>query len=232
MSRFTRKGPKAIVVATMVCALLESSPTLPAQVVAPSWRNSPGSTFQEWTFPTNDTTIIPDSSSNLFGTAVASLSQGALASPWFYTDPVFGNVTGFWDIGVTGRFDISIPDYGGITTNGIKEIRVQYVYYVEAGLFSTALVDVTSASVVSMTLSNRLFMSTEFGEWRVDDWSFIVDDGSEPDLITILNPNFNRTTLIDWIVIDTLAVPEPMPLVACAVAGVIALLAGRRLRRR
>ncbi len=216
-----------------IVSLLLSHQPLDAQVLAPSWRGSNGSTWQEWAFPTDANPAVPTDGSNLFGTASASLMLGANASGWFEYEPLaFGNVTGFWSIGATGRFDIAIPDYGGPTTNGLKEIRVQFVHYIEAGLFSTALVDVTSATIQSVTRSNRSFLVTDFGEWRVDDWTFIVDDGSEPDLISIFNPNtLNRDVLIDWIIIDTLAVPEPMPVFACFAAAALALAARRRLRR-
>lgn len=217
--------------AIIICVSLHFAWPLSAQVLAPSWRGATGSTWQEWTFSTNTNPMVPDGSSNLFGTASASLSLGANASDWFYNEPAaFGNATGFWSIGATGRFDITIPDYGGPTTNGIKELRVQVVQYIEAGFFGYATVDVTSANILSLTHSNRLVLSAPFGEWRVDDWSFTLEDGSQPDLISILNPALNRDTLIDWIVVDTLVIPEPRALFICMSAGAVALVGRRRLR--
>jgi len=200
-----------------------------AQIETPSWRGSEGSTWQEWHFLTNSNPAGPEFYSNSIGLASASVSTGGFASGWVWDLFSFGTATGYWDLGQSGSIDLSIPDYGGPTLTGLKDVRVQVVQWIEGSFYSLyAGVSIPEATLISRT--NRLYEQTGFGAWRVDDWHFQIPDETPSDLVAILGATGG--TIIDLIVIDTLTIPEPSALLVCAAACGIGLLARRRMRPR
>ncbi len=217
-------------ICVLYAALLPGSVAdLAAQVEAPSWRGSDGSTYQEWQFLTNDNPAAAEFYSNTFGLASASVSNGAFASGWLWDELFLGAATGYWDLGQSGGMELTVPGYTGPTTNGIKEVRVQVVQWIDGAIYSLyAGVSIPDATLVSRT--NRVFEQTGFGAWRVDDWLFQVADETGPDLVNILGASTG--TIIDIIVVDVLAVPEPMPVLVLVLSAGIMLLQARRLRHR
>ena len=187
----------ALISVTILCALSAG-----AGADAPSWRGTPGSTFQEWRFDTNANPSGPESVDNAFGTPSAAVDyEPPFGTGWKNTLPaVYGSAQGWWDI-ARGSIVLSIIDSPNIAAHVWKDIQVQVTYWQDINMAPS--VGVTpSGSLVSKT--TRLVESGPVGgAWYADTWLFHVDPAAGSGETVTVAGHPNMGSQIDKIVVDT-----------------------------
>lgn len=215
----------------MVLAMMLCTASLALADNPPSWRGSAGTTFQQWTFSTSATSPSPESATNAYGSAAATVSVDSLLATgyWDSFPEVYGSAQGLWDIG-TGSITLSIPNTPNMAPDTFKDIQVWMKYWVAPSAAPGILVSPT-ASLVS-TDSAEVESVGPMGSWWAGTWLFRVTPNPDHETITILGDQFWGSQ-IDEIVVDTRCgtIPEPSSLAALFTA-MVGLAGLRRLRRR
>jgi hypothetical protein len=190
----------------------------------PAWRDSPGSTYQKWSFSTSDTSPIADDYNNPYGIPTVT---NTINGNW--NNQIFGH-QGIWN---AQTINISVPN--DTTTLNNTKYRVQMIW------------DVPSTSPVDMSLYVHDYLCT-VPAVKAD----IVDDYTVLEGAVWRYTTFEATTMpfnsfpvlyyqaqiihnaqivpvyVDEIIIDTIIIPEPLSLLLLAAGGT--LLTTRRHR--
>jgi hypothetical protein len=193
-----------------------------AAINIPSWQGQPGSTYQEWRFGDETTPVSPDVISNPFGSASATVTVGDFGSGWLNQLPGMGTQTGYWDMGgANGSIVLDIANQPQAAAT--KEIWVQTVSFVD--ISQLPIVDVPGATLLDT--QDQVFEHVPTGgNWMLTltKWQIQPSVSSEQIVITS-DPMWGA--VIDRVIVDTVATPEPISLSLLLVSGV-----GLLLRRR
>jgi len=207
-----------------VCAFL-AAPVL--AVPSLDWtRGDPGSTYQVWTFDDDETVAMPEIDENPFGTATATITNGALPTqiPEFYAfayyDEYIGR-EGVWS-GDPILMEIYIPN---------REVRSEYKEIVlEIGWRGEALnflVEPVPGGVVDLLHQDTIVVDSEnlwyesIYVWRI--WP-------NPDAEIIFLDASGTGGQIDYISIDTMCIPAPGAILLGSIGvGVVGWLRKRRI---
>ncbi len=190
-------------------------------LVPPSWRGAPGTTFQHWSFPTADPAATPDAGLfNPYGTPFLTVNSSAN-----WQAAALGRA-GVWTL----PGDPAIGAIGFLVPNALlpgapKLVWMQVTWAALPGSSSSP-----RGMVVVGTTPYQLSFVGELSlpnGWK--HWVLYVELPRSPSLEEVfLFPNGPLGGIyVDQVVLDTFAVPEPGTLV-CATIG----LAGLVLRRR
>ncbi len=215
----------------MLALLVSSIIAIPSaradDLLPPSYRGLPGSTYQGWSFGTSVTNPLPDSVSNPFGIPTLTIFESVnnTGIGWQNSLPVvYGTKQGFWDLGNDGYMTLSIPTSATITAN--EQVRLQVTYW-QAIDVAPGLNIVPSG--VQTVVTNILVESRPLGSWyeEVVDWS--ITPGTTNILLTIFG-NPSNGSVIDQIVLDS--VPEPSVIAFAGMGvGVLSVLVARKCRK-
>jgi hypothetical protein len=211
-----------------------------ADLVAPSWRGTAGTTYADWDFTTAATTAAPETYTNAYGTPQANISLGYGASGYWTSypppSPLFsGGSPGIWDVGrgtqpgySDGSITLTLPVSAG-AAGGTTNIWVQAVYY--AAIDGAPTVDVVGATEIPGTSNDSLLatLPSPWGSWHVSltEWQL---PSAQTSVQAVLTGN-HEGTMFDSIVVDTQVVPEPASLTLLGL-GTLALIVRRRAARR
>ena len=212
----------AALVVMAVSAFAEVDPTVPL------WRGSEGSTYQKWSFDSEDNPAVlsSDPGLNPYGDPTAFVTVGDLGSGWQPNMGGFGTQTGLWDLGSLGTISIDLPNrpYDG----GFKELWISVVCFEDPGWMVAPAVEVLCGGVISF-LGEETYLVEEdsiSGQWnvRLTKWRIEPNPNSEHVLIT--SDVFG--SVIDRIEIDTICVPEPASFATLLMGGPFLLALRRR----
>jgi hypothetical protein len=173
----------------------------------PEWRDSPGSTYQKWTFSTDSTSSIADSYNNLNGTP----SMGNIADGRWLAQ--VGSQLGVWE---AKSMNFYIPND---TTKPETTYRIEMVWDVQASGYPALHVYVgsgadTASAIEATIIENSLIPNS----WR---WQYTIFEITAPTCTSTPAiffkaefTDFSRITpiYVDEVVIDTISVPEPATL--------------------
>lgn len=205
-----------LVTMTALCLCAVVSGAFAADMVAPSWRGQAGTTFQQWNFSSDANPAAPDFVNNAYGSPSASITVGDFGCGWFEELPGFGSATGYWDLGSEGTIALDI------NSGSATEVWVQVAYFLD--MSQAPVVNVANGTWISG--DTHVVESMEFGGgWFVDQSVWQIAAGSNLAITFIGSADFG--SLVDSVVVDTNAVPEPASLVA-----MLAGLGGMLIRRR
>jgi hypothetical protein len=208
-----KKKVVALVVLLVGMLLLQNAG---ASIVAPLWRDKPGSTYQEWTFSKLDNPAAPEISHNP-GSSVASINAtGEFLGfqPGWY--PQFLGRTGVW-CGAEITLVMQIPNIP--IPNEYKEIWVEMEFRGE--LTEPITVEPSPGGVV--TELGRNIINTVDG-WRIlnASWKIVPNPFTEEMTLHISSNASN----VNYISADTICIPEPT-IIALLGLGVMAVVRKR-----
>jgi hypothetical protein len=185
-----------------------------AQLLAPPWRDTAGTTYSDWEFSTSAAIAVPDIFSNGYGVPVATMSLGVGAAGYLSEfPPVPGGGVGVWDVG--RGIDPDVPGQVGCVTlslpvataagAGTTNVWIQAVYYQDIDGPPTVAVSGAILTASSDTLLATL--SPPWGQWRVSltQWQF---PSAKATVQAVLTGNYEGT-MFDSIVVDTQVVTPP-----------------------
>jgi len=167
-------------------------------LVPPCWRDTGGSTFQRWTFNTNDNPASPELNHNSYGSPQASITLGPFGSGWQW-DLGFGTNRGYWDLGSNGSITLSIPNDPTAPAGAWKYVWVQMTYWDDPPLFVAPAVSVSGATLLAT--SNLVVEQTFMGRWSLQQTLWRLD--SSPNAETVTLTAAANGGVVDQVVVDT-----------------------------
>jgi len=206
-------------------ALVAASPAVVNPPVLSWQRGSEGTTFQEWSFGTNNATPPPDDSFNPYADGNNPvLLHVDTDHGWF---PSIDLGQGVWAL--SGEIDIVIPN--SPQQNPYKQILLALVWKPEQNeptgapfdkdpfLPDAPLVAVTPFLDMEMTLNNVL----DPNGWYHSAYEITIWPNPTKEWFTI-----KGNILVDGLSVDTICVPEPATIAFLTAGGLYALLLRRR----
>lgn len=190
----------------------------------PTWRGDPGSTLQRWDFTGNSTTPSPEVLANPYGTPTLSVDfNPPYGEGWYNTSPApnMGTHQGIWDI-ANGSMSLQIPSVP--VPAFYLQIQMQVIYWKDLSHAPTFTLS-PSAVQIGSTFTSVFDDPTGSGAWYSDLIVWEVTPGPGDQYITLMG-DVTFGSVIDQIIVDTKAVPEP------AVLGFAALFSASLLLRR
>jgi hypothetical protein len=181
---------------------------------SPSWRTDPPglppTTYQMWTFDDDDTLALPEISSNSYGMAEANI----IVSGTVHTD-----LPGWYDT-YLGRPGVWHGDLADVTLtipnqpipNLYKEVWMEVGC---RGIFLGCDVISPQAGVTSLGWS---LVSAGQG-WETLVFGFRIEPNPDLEVIHFLLKNSGAD--VDYIIVDTICIPEPTALALLAVGGML-----------
>lgn len=233
-------GRYSVLTAVLTLGFMQVGSALASDINPPSWRGQPASTFQDWQFDTSANPAVPDSTSNPYGTASASIVTGATSTGWQY-DLGYGSIRGYWDLGSQvfdvdqgqwlgqdGRIDVSVPNVPGAPAGSSKLVRIQVTYMAP---FDAGVPDITMAGATKTGSGSQLIETVApFGDKWWSSWTdFSIAPCPDSESITI-SAVPQQGLLVDQITVDTLALNTPEPATLSGLALALAVLVRRRGR--
>ena len=206
----------ALLLAPMLAAIL-AGPALADDTNPPSWRGTPDTTFQAWTFP--DQNLPHPADPGYFNPNGVPLQDFTLTTPITWLPTAFGR-PGVYALGPGGILHFSLPNDND--PNEDKIIWAQVTWNTGPG---TEIVSLTPFGPPDATFSNPENTPME-GGWVHSTFVFNLPVCPAIEFFQIRN-NSQDHVFIDQVVIDTKCVPEPASLVALAV-GIGAIVRKRR----
>jgi len=192
-------------------------------LAVPPWRGEAGSTYQEWQFNADADPAAPDVIINPYGGACADITVGMFGSGWWDQLPGLGNATGYWDIGGEGGQIVIDIDNRPLELP-YKEIWVQVISFVD--ITQAPIVDVPGA----ILLESEEFVVEQVstgGDWILSLTKWRLEPNPPHERI-ILTANPAWGTVIDFVAVDTICVPEPASLLLLSLGVPLAALRRRR----
>jgi len=187
----------------------------------PVWRGQSGSTLQRWDFTGNSTTPTPDVLTNPYGTPTLSVDfNPPFGSGWYNTPSGYGTRQGFWDI-ANGSMTMDIPSVP--VPAFYLQIQLQVTYWRDVSQAPTFNLS-PSAIQIGPTITTLVEDPAGLGAWYSDLIVWEVTPGPGDQFIT-LQGDTTFGSVIEQVIVDTRAVPEP------AVLGLAALFTGSLLLR-
>jgi hypothetical protein len=166
----------------------------------PSWRGTPGTTYEAWNFVASNSPVAPESFTNGYGTPSAVIDYNPpTGTGWYDTlTNVYGPVQGFWDI-ARGSVTLTVPVATNSQSSVIKEmIQVQVTYYR----------DITRAPSLSIPNGTQIGSTVTTpgvdglnGTWYTDLSTWRIQPSANPNTVTITGNT--RGSIIDQIIVDT-----------------------------
>lgn len=172
-------------------------------LVQPDWRGEERTTYQHWTFDTNNNPAIPEVNDNDYGTATATVTPNKFGSGWLDQLPGLGSQNGYWDLGgyrdpcsTGGKIVLEIDNEP--KTGFLKEIWIQVTYFND--LTEAPFIQVPGAALVKEETYTVEEVDTG-GEWLLDQsiWRIVPTPSHE----TIIVQSGQNGCVIDQIVVDT-----------------------------
>jgi uncharacterized repeat protein (TIGR01451 family) len=187
----------------------------------PCWRGATSSTFQHWAFGvSNNLAAVPaELATNVFGFPQASIAPGAFSSGFILEDTFLGCRQGIWDLGQSGTMTLDVPNAPGLSGSSYKYVQVA-VTQLRDGIY----VESAAVGIAGGTLVNQQEINVETngfgGVWVVAKSLWRLGPPS-PGMETVVLTGGTNGSLIDQVVIDTVALDFPCPtdLVASADSG-------------
>lgn len=213
---------------TASCAAIGSAPLAgAADLFPPSWRGQSGSTLQDWSFNGSSATPSPETVNNPYGIPNLTIDiNPPFGTGWYNTFAgVYGTRQGFWDI-ANGSMSFSIPSSPDTSFYQLVQIQVTYWLDIsEAPSYNFS----PFATQIGSTTTTLVENPAGPGAWYSDLTVWQINSNPGTDLITLLGGA--NGSILDRVVIDTFAVPEPSTTLLTAVgAGVMLLYLSRRRR--
>jgi hypothetical protein len=207
-----KKKVAALVVPLVGMLLLQNAG---ASIVAPPWRDKPGSTYQEWTFNTGNNPATPEISHNP-GSSVASIdATGEFLGfqPGWY--PQFLGRTGVW-CGAEITLVLQVPNVP--IPREYKEIWVEMEF---RGELTEPIISPYPEGVVTELGHN---ITNTVDGWRILNagWKIVPNPFAEEMTLHI----HSNASNVNYISADTICIPEPA-IIALLGLGVMAVIRKR-----
>jgi hypothetical protein len=197
-----------------------------AEPPVPSWRGNEGTTFQEWSFDTNNVTPAPDTVNNPYTIGDEQVLLHIDTNHGWYDSLSSGQ--GVWAL--SGEIDIVIPN--SRQTNPYKEIWLYLVWRPETDVVGTPLTPdpfLPDAPLVAVTPFNQMTLTKQFdnieNEWHHTLFVAGIWPNPPKEWITV-----KGNILVDSLSIETICVPEPTTIAFLTAGGLSALLLRKRTK--
>lgn len=203
-----------------VCLAGDEFPPSPSNPLAPWVRGQPGTTFNQWNFPT------PAPNPDHFGSN-PTIAPGSLINPdgsiWSPSTSIPDH--GLWTIPPGGFLDFFIPNFG--PSSGPKFVYIQIKF--SGALPGWGTLDPDTGAQGHHYPGEPVVTPGPSPFPGVYQWSdtLMFDYNPRGEIIHIFNPSAQDPSMIHQVVIDTICTPTPGTF---AVLG-LGLLAGARRRR-
>jgi hypothetical protein len=178
--------------------LLSANSIFAHDLAAPAWRGNDGTTFQHFTFDSNDNPASPELIKNIFGNADANIILGPIAEGWIESIPGFGTQNGIWGLGSAGTITVNVTT--GFHTTGPQEIWVQMTY-LDDPWWNPAQLNISDANLIEQS---PLIEVEDVGlgtYWYLQQTKWLIDQGKSN--IEIIITSDIAGGYIDQVVIDT-----------------------------
>ena len=190
---------------------LVASTAMADDLLPPPWqRGAPGTTYSQWTFPTDLPESPPDVEDNLYGQGMAYVIPGA--GGWL---PEHEGRFGVWHIGQGGEITLSIPNQP--IPNPWKDIRIQLTWKIAPG----------ESGVPPQIPQIDIFpLGGTLEGLAIDNDMQLPDGWQHTTFFASVNPNpyledivITGGLVVDQVVVDTICVPEPATMGLLSVGG-------------
>lgn len=177
----------------------------------PCWRGTSDTTFQQWAFSVsnNPAAILPELTTNAFGTAQLSIVPGAFSSGYLDQYAFLGCRQGIWDLGFLGTMTAMIPNIPGAPGSSVKYLQVAVTQYRDDIYAQNAAVSISGGTLVSQE-QQGIETNTFGGIWTVEKTIWRLGPPA-PGSETIVLTGGTNGSLIDQVVVDTVTRDFPCP---------------------
>jgi hypothetical protein len=185
----------------------------------PPWtRNTPGTTWEAWTFTTSANPSAPDEGSfNLYGTPQATINAGT--SQW---SPLYNGHIGVWTLGASDSIDFGIPNTP-LDPTKYKIVWTQLFWQPDNNGTPVVMVNGVAGTLVQS--------QAEPGGWIAGAYQNVLPQNPAFEDVLITGSLPGTTFDLGEVFIDTICVPEPSSLALLAM-GALSLLPYALRKRR
>lgn len=188
-------------------------------IFTPPWqRDTPGTTWEAWTFTTAANPSAPDEGYfNPYGTPQATINAGT--SQW---SALYNGHIGVWTLGASDSIDFGIPN------TPLDPTKNKYVW---TQLFWQSDNNGTPVVTVDGVQSTLVESQSEPGGWIAGAYESVLPQNPAFEDVLVTGSLPGTTFDLGEVFIDTICVPEPSSLALLAV-GTISLLTYASRKRR
>lgn len=198
---------------------IASALSLQAATTLPLWYGQPGTTRQGYTFGTASTTPAASPLENAYGAVSSQITPGAFSDGWQNPlEPVDlsgVNADGSWDLGMAGKFTVTIPLAPSAPAPGFHyrvDFQVCAVGYL--GITSLPNFSLTGVTPSGLSMTQALVGVDPIfpgASWTSRTWTGFFDTTSSSPLQFNITAPANNTSVIDTVEVFTryTLIPEP-----------------------
>jgi len=203
-----------LVVAVVVAVMIAAGPVATAGLL-------PGETQQEWDFGDDANPAIPTLDANPFGTATATISglPGGVPPEWIFESSSGRN--GIWTS--ESRLEIILEVPNQMIRNPYKEIRLEIGFIGDLADFS--VLPIPFGGSVEL-VSQEVEVVDDVTGWKKLTAMYVIEPN--PDREVVYYSFAAGVAAVDYVVVNTICVPEPLTISLLGLGGLI--LARRRHR--
>lgn len=177
-----------------------------------------GETAQKWDFDNNSNPAIPEIDLNPYGTATAAITASASGPPPEWAADLLGR-DGVWQAQEMLTIDLDIPNQ--MIPNPYKEIRLEIGFIGHLADFS--VFPIPFGGNVELVGQHVVVVDPATG-WKKLTARYIIEPN--PDREIVCYSFSGALAAIDYVIVNTICVPEPMTVSLLGLGGLI--LARRR----
>lgn len=188
----------------------------------PSWRGSPNTTYQEWTFDDDENPAVPEINENPYGLPLAEFSTTGSPDNLVWLAEADGH-QGVW----TGEpLDVELIIPNRPVSDIYKEIWLEVDFQSQILAWSVTPSPVAGNVVEEISHDTSPIGSSQWSRFTIG-WRIYPNPNKERICLAVMGTG----ALLDRAAVDTICVPEPATVCLLAVGG-LTIMRRRRILRK